>query len=512
MAAISPSTNLRLIKNPLELSSINQLTFNNIESQTNYFLSLPSINVDNFTYQRKDYTIRYGACIDDIITFNYVMYQNDVYSDKWFYAYITDMKWINDKMTEITIKTDVFQTWQFDMEFKTSFIEREHVNNDAIGLHTVPENVETGDYIVDDIYGDTHLTELAIVVAYSEKLDVTITNNRNLYGGILSGLYYRAFNNTTAGINALNTFINSYDEAGKSDAIISIFMLPKTLCGIVDGTVDVPITSSTEPYTYTLSYEKPTSLDSYTPKNKKLLTYPYQYALVSNNCGGSNIYKYELFSGNNINFEVSASVTPSGSIRLVPQNYKNVWQDETESLTGGKYPICNWNSDVYTNWLTQNGVNIGLGIAGSVLSTGVGIATLNPVATASGVLGIASSIGQVYEHSLIPDAIKGNVNNGDVVSGAERNTFITYKMCIKNEYAKIIDDFFSMYGYKVNSVKIPNLTGRKNWNYVKTIGATIHGYFPDNDLKELKQMFDNGVTLWHNPNTFLDYSQSNNII
>ena len=69
-----------------------------------------------------------------------------------------------------------------------------------------------------------------------------------------------------------------------------------------------------------------------------------------------------------------------------------------------------------------------------------------------------------------------------------------------------------MYGYKVNSVKIPNLTGRKNWNYIKTIGATIHGYFPDNDLKELKQMFDNGVTLWHNPNTFLDYSQSNNII
>ena len=110
----------------------------------------PSINVDNFTYQRKDYTIRYGACIDDIITFNYVMYQNDAYSDKWFYAYITDMKWINDKMTEITIKTDVFQTWQFDMEFKTSFIEREHVNNDTIGLHTVPENLETGEYIVED--------------------------------------------------------------------------------------------------------------------------------------------------------------------------------------------------------------------------------------------------------------------------------------------------------------------------------------------------------------------------
>ena len=165
MAAISPSTNLRLIKNPLELSSSNQLTFNNIESQTNYFLNLPSINVDNFTYQRKDYTIRYGACIDDIITFNYVMYQNEAYSDKWFYAYITDMKWINDKMTEITIKTDVFQTWQFDMEFKTSFIEREHVNNDSIGLHTVPENLESGEYIVEDQSSSQFMNAHAVIGA-----------------------------------------------------------------------------------------------------------------------------------------------------------------------------------------------------------------------------------------------------------------------------------------------------------------------------------------------------------
>lgn len=512
MAAISPSTNLRLIKNPLELSSINQLTFNNIESQINYFLSLPSINVDNFTYQRKDYTIRYGACIDDIITFNYVMYQNDAYSDKWFYAYITDMKWINDKMTEITIKTDVFQTWQFDMEFKTSFIEREHVNNDTIGLHTVPENVETGEYICNSYEKDSNLTDLAIVVAYSERLGVSITNSRRLYGGILSGLFYRAFNNTTDGVKALNDFINNYDDEGKSDAIISIFMLPKKMCGITDGTVDLDITSSTSPSSYNLSYNKNYTLNGYSPKNNKLKCYPYNYLLVTNNSGSSNVYNYELFSDSSCNFTVNYMVSPSGSVRLIPKNYKGLSNNENESLTGGKYPICNWSSDVYTNWLTQNGVNIGLGVATSTLSTIVGAATLNPIATTSGVLGIASSLGQVYEHSLIPDAIKGNVNSGDVISGDKKNTFFFYRMSIKSEYAKIIDDYFSMYGYKVNSVKIPNLTGRKNWNYVKTIGATIHGYFPDNDLKELKQMFDNGVTLWHNPNTFLDYSQSNNII
>ena len=85
-------------------------------------------------------------------------------------------------------------------------------------------------------------------------------------------------------------------------------------------------------------------------------------------------------------------------------------------------------------------------------------------------------------------------------------------LSIKSEYAKMIDDFFTMYGYKVNSVKIPNITGRSNWNYVKTIDSIIIGNVPQNDLQEIKNMFDDGVTLWHNTSTFLDYSQSNNIV
>lgn len=91
-----------------------------------------------------------------------------------------------------------------------------------------------------------------------------------------------------------------------------------------------------------------------------------------------------------------------------------------------------------------------------------------------------------------------------------RNGFSFYKMSIKKEYAKIIDDFFSMFGYKVNEVKIPNVTGRQNWNYVKTIDANILGDIPQEDMQKLKDIFNSGVTFWHNPNTFLDYSQSNN--
>ena len=55
------------------------------------------------------------------------MYKNNNYTDKWFYAFITGMRYINDNLTEVSIVTDVFQTWQFDLIYKQSFVEREIV-------------------------------------------------------------------------------------------------------------------------------------------------------------------------------------------------------------------------------------------------------------------------------------------------------------------------------------------------------------------------------------------------
>ena len=512
MISIEPSGEVHLCICPLENDGKNQLTFSDRRTQNNYFNTRIIKSTSNYTYIRQDESVSVDIPIDQIINCNYLFYRNNRFTDRYYYCFITDMKYLSENSTLISFTTDVFQTWQFDINYKRCFVEREHVNNDTIGIHTVPEGLETGEYIVNETYSNVDFSDLCIVVAYSEKIDVTITNSRRLYGGILSGLFYRAFNNTSEGVNSFNDFINNYDDAGKSDAIISVFMLPKKLCGIVEGTIDKPITSSDAPDTFDIEYSKETVVNGYTPKNKKVLTFPYNYLLVSNNSGASNIYQYELFNSDKCKFEVSASITPGGSVRLVPYNYKYATKNENESLPGGKYPICNWNSDVYTNWLTQNGVNIGLDVTSKLIGTGVSAATGNVLGTAGGLLSIASTLASVYQHSLIPDTIKGNINCGDVVSGDKRNTFLFYKMSIKAEYAKIIDDYFSMFGYKVNSLKKPNITGRRNWNYVKTIDANFDGAFPQTDMQKIKNMFNSGITLWHNPTTIYDYSQDNSII
>lgn len=126
--AIQPDTNLYLLKCPLELSNKHQLTFTNKNQQFKYFSNLENLEINRISYQRKDSVIRYPAHIDSLLEYNYCMYQNDNYSNKWFYAFIVNMEYVNDSMTNIYIKTDVFQTWQFDLIYKQSFIEREMIN------------------------------------------------------------------------------------------------------------------------------------------------------------------------------------------------------------------------------------------------------------------------------------------------------------------------------------------------------------------------------------------------
>lgn len=536
---ITPQTNIKLLKVPFEMDNSNQLTFSSATAQYNYFNGLSDkIEYDNCTYQRKDGYMAINEDADTLQSYNYCMYQNEQYGNKWFYAFITNVTYEGNEVSYVYIKTDVFQTWQFDIVWKRSFVEREHVNNDTIGLHTVPENLETGEYVTNSTYKFPIFEYFYIVLAVSvvPKLSQPSAGalvidwdnaTRRMYNGVFSGYAYIVVDT----VNHASELIKLYDKEGKSDAIQSIFIAPVELCGISSwytynaGGYDIKYaevnnTTGTWGYT-TLAIPRNTTLDGYSPINNKLYVSPFCYMSLDNNTGNCLTLNYEDFTGNTgINFDLEGCLTQGGSVKLIASNYKNVTSNHQYSLMLSKFPICSWNSDVYANWLKQNGINLGLNVIsdiGQIISGGVlastGAGSLAGVGQiASGLTGIASTLGQVYEHSLIPPSVQGNINGGDVNFALDLYNPILYQNSIKAEYARIIDSFFTMYGYKVNTLKIPNITGRSNWNYVKTIGCNIVGDIPQKDLQELKSMFDNGITLWHNASTFLDYSQTNNIV
>ena len=93
------------------------------------------------------------------------------------------MEYVNENCTLVTFETDVYQTWMFDLVYKKSFVAREHVNDDTIGLHTIPENLETGEYIVDDVEHDTTLNDLVYVIQ-STKSTTGVGLLATNYGGV----------------------------------------------------------------------------------------------------------------------------------------------------------------------------------------------------------------------------------------------------------------------------------------------------------------------------------------
>lgn len=505
---VTPQGQVYLCKTPLENDYKNQLTFASSTAQYNYFNSKVFKSYDNYTYIKKDNVIMVGENIDVIINCNYLFYRNTGFTSKWYYCFITNMEYVNENCTRVTIETDAFQTWQFQIDYKPCFVEREHVNDDTVGLHTVPENVETGEYVQANVQYYDELDEYQYVLQVTEldrdagpAEDIIKATN---YGGIPM----------TGGAYVCDTFqelVDSVTALPNPDAAYNAYICPKVV--INNQRTDSVYSGNADPFIQEFGFNKPTTIDNtYTPVNKKLLTFPYNYLLVSNNNGSSNILHYEQFNRNDVRFIIKGVPTVGGSIKCSPKNYDGIEENEEQGVMAGKFPTLNWGVDEYTNWLTQNSVNIGVGVAGSVISGVASFATGNPIGTASSILGVANTLGQIYQHSLQPNSARGNVNGGDINFCDSKMGFFFYQMTIKREYAQIIDNFFSMFGYKVNLVKVPNITGRQNWNYVKTINCNFEGDIPQNDLNTIKQMFDNGVTLWHNPANIYNYNLTNNIV
>lgn len=506
-------TEVHLLSVPLENDYLHTLYFASKDAQSSYFLGKEKHKGTEYSYQRKDGKIRFHKQYDALLDCNYVMYKNSYYSNKWFYAFITNMEYKDDGMTEISIETDVIQSWMFDYTVKSSFVEREHVSNDTVGLHTVPETLETGEYICNELVRTTDLQDYSIVMMVTEWAS---SDNRPLacnYGGVwASGGAY-----ICSSMQEMLNLLQLYDNDGKGDAVTCVYICPTKI--INNTSTDLKFSGNSSPTKLDFSFPSQTTIDGYTPKNKKLLCYPYNYILMSNNAGSSNVLRYENFDSTTCTFEIAGVPTVGGSIKCAPKNYKGIDRIQEEGIMLGKFPALSWSSDLYTNWLTQNAVNIGVGIGSSALQIVGGIASMATGAgamagvgmVASGLMGVTSSVGQIYQHSLTPASAKGNVNGGDINTAYKMNLFYFYKMSIKEEYARIIDEYFTMYGYKVNRVKVPEKNHRANFWYTKTIDVNIDGPIPMEDMKKIKDCYNRGITFWKNASNIGNYSVSNTI-
>ena len=549
MSLTAPNSEIYLLKTPIELDNNNQITFADATAQHTYFAGCPKLNISEATFQRKDGFIRYPANMESVLGYNYCMYRNKNHGNKWFYAFVTGVEYLSENSCAIKIKTDVWQTWMFQLNWHPCFVEREHVNDDTVGKHTIPEGLEYGEYIVKDytrVNLNADVSHCSIIIQTSDMpapmFNVYSGVNR-VYNGVPQGCILLGVPITTVGgsydfVN-LNKLVGCFDSYNMGSAIVSMFLVPNSMLGTTIP-ISFNIESGTTPGTYyqfecfsvgnsdtvysfgDTTVSIPANIDSYVPKNNKCFCSPYNYLLVSNNNGANVSYAYELFNGTP-KFTTRGTMTQGCDIKITPTNYKftDTVGGYDYSVTCTKFPMLSWKSDYYLNWCAVNSpmmevqagltaLDFGLGLLGSMLT---GDFSGSGLQSATGLGGsVAKILQQQREAKMTPDSAKGNTTGGDISFSLNETGFKIYRMTVRAEYIKMIDDYFSAFGYKVNSLKTPNITGRNNWNYVKTVGCNVTADAPQEDIEEIRAMLDRGITFWHTTQYFLDYTKSNTIV
>lgn len=260
----------------------------------------------------------------------------------------------------------------------------------------------------------------------------------------------------------------------------------------------------------------------------KLYQYPYSMAYLWDGIIQPIEVRYHLCLNNTQEVWSRSCININADYSIWLKNYKGDYEgvlEQSMCTTSKELPTT---SDQYAQWLSTNKnqmqaqnsqlVNNALmsGVAGAAFSGG------NP-AVALGSAGL-SLTGGMISNTIQQNAMARDMQNlpnaliskgGDFIHGmntAQKKLWLLrYRM--RDEYMQKLGDYFALYGYKQNKMMRINTRNRYYYNYIKTLGVNIEGLrIPKEHLQELKNIYDNGVTVWHvgrDGVTVGDYSKDN---
>ena len=523
---IQPQTIFEICRDvPLPSTYQHTILFDSLADQDAYFVSKRAKRFTDFTYVRQNKCVRVPIVADTIYDCNYCRFKNVGYGDKWFYGFITEVRYCNNEVSEVYFTIDYFQTWFSEMVVGNSYVEREHVADDTIGKHTVQENLPIGDYVIE---GQAHHTCGSGVALYvlGDNYEPTIINN------VYSPLVMAGCTNNNIG--GFDDIINAF--ADKPERIAMLTMVADKMLSI-GGELQPFHDHFAIGKSLLFSYNG----DTYIPKNNKLFTYPYCLFTIDNFGTSVEQFKWEDFDDPEVaHFAWAGSVVPKPSMECIPIDYKGLFPNDTVvntaqqfGVTFDNFPMCPYAIDTFRAWVSSTGAKQVNSVAAGVTTTALlfmatqtvpGVNGLTAATVASeGAAGAAlmSAISTAtqganayvdYQYAKVHgQSVGGTVSESGLNWSEGRIGFRSTKYTIRPEFARIIDDYFTRFGYKVNRYKVPELKSRENFNYVKTMGCYIMGSIPNEAVVTISSAFDNGITIWHTTDVG-NYSLSNDIV
>lgn len=574
MAYVQPNSTLQLFKGiNLDNRYLHTIYFADEASQNTYFTGkvTSGLTFNNLTYRRYTSTsVKIQTDATKLLGVTYMRFKNDRTVDKWFYAFVLNVDYINENTAVVYYEIDVMQTWFFQGgSIRPCMVLREHTTTDVFGENLEEEPIGSDVYDCDELSYDSGQTSLfgyyALVINTSEKPSEKGTPiiNNNLVNGTARVQLRRSDhpNNWETAVNAyidslVDTMNGSWEDGRRPVEVIDMFTFPEAFAHthVSDNTHEITVTH-------------PMNFKGYIPHNKKLFAYPFSFLQITTKDGDGASIKWEYFAGmledntDTATFVCYGNSLGGGQVICYPKDYNGIVDNVDSGVTISNFPKNPFSYDAYQAWVASGGSNKLAyaekltNIRGAMAEASSAFNFIND--TVGGGAQMFQGMNAITAEGASPNAIAGGIAN--TVSGANRiiqsglSTYGTvldvqeakakinyawkdarYKpnivvgkatpnlavakgyldfyfqnVHVRVDEMKRLDDFLSCFGYAINKVKQPNLTGRKYFNFVQTQNAVIAGDMPSSSKEAIGRIFDGGITLWKNGDNVGNYGHYN---
>ncbi len=585
MAYVAPKGTIELYSQvPLTPEYNHTLYFSSPEEQRAYFSARSPRTFNNQMYTRvHGNKIRINVNAEDVARYNYLGFTNRTPLEsnyRWYYAFIDKIEYINEQVTEITYILDNVQTWYMSAIFRDCFIERQHSTTDGIGDNVQVEPIAPKEHIaIPNLSRLIQYYNVGYVVCAGvvRVIDDSLFSNCPLftqvsYGGLASSVAFIYFNNATR-LNAfikLASFVDGvfsivnictcqllslyaipadlFSSAGNSYQTVNVsgfgdimMILPQYANEISGIILNPPTVQGEGPY--------------YTPKNKKLFTYPYSFIRASFPTLSQDFKFENFFNAGNTAFRVYATCNPTPSIIIIPVTYERDEDQYHYSLALDNFPqlpIYMSSNDYALGRLLSSTIKTAIETGATLLATGLSTEAAVPpqISNETALVPIANDTDEFqmsilrakqaslfkapkqedtasyYSNDTAPvfqtySNLKSSGGSSDLApimatkfrGGAIANepcfqiTFQQYGL--RTEIAKRIDEFFQKYGYAQNKVDRPNIHARTRYTYIKTRGCSVDGAIPEEARRTINMVMDKGITWWADTSGVCYYTDGN---
>lgn len=503
---------------------------------------------------RRDSDLILKGVNEDLTQCNYLMYQNKDISDKWYFAFIDNVQYNSLNSVIISHTIDVWQTYQFDITYYKNLILRSHVakSADSVGRWLAPEPISVApeferkhtvfnnlswspQYVLHStsVYnpntkkyeykgngtGATLSAEYGMFVNNEDDVQAVIkkygkmspaealkSDNDDEYSNWIADLLTGQIESFEKSLNNAVKLISTTSISQLQDhrnELIGLYAIPKW----VHDSTNKYATNNIKTKEVNVPLPISTLACGYTPRNKKMLTSLCKAYLFYNENGFKLPLKPELFTSETPTFTVKSTELSTNGFLLQVGSYAD-YTAKTNKIS--------YNCENRLGYDANTGLDKVLNTLTSVVGVVNAVGSVASQAYAGNMGGaVQGTVGAVQQSINMIDALgQRGVNtgaSGDIMSITEKRAMPVFADVSPTiAQCRYIDDYLDVYGYAINEIgKISSyMKNRSNWNYIQVANCNIKVSAPNDDVNKLKQMFENGVTIWHNH--FGDYDQSNN--